>query len=226
MRYEIKGEPMPVVECFLERDESINCENGGMSWMSDNMEMSTTSGGLGSMFSKALTGESIFLNTYTARDREGMIAFASSFPGNILAIELLPGQELLCQKSAYLASTPGITLSIAFQKKLGAGLFGGEGFIMQRLSGSGLVFVELDGSIVTKELAEGERILVDTGYVAMMDGTCSMDIRTVRGLKNVMLGGEGAFHTEVTGPGRVFLQTMPCWRLAGQIRNFMPIQNH
>ncbi len=221
MNYEIKGTPLPVVECTLDAGESMVCEGGAMSWMSSNMKMETSGGGLGKMFSKAFSGESMFQNTYTAEGGTGTIAFASSFPGNIMAIELSPGRDLICQKSAYLASTPGIDISIHFQKKLGAGFFGGEGFIMQRLSGTGIVFVEIDGSVVEKELAPGEQIIIDTGYLAFMDSTCSMDIVTVKGIKNKFLGGEGLFNTVVTGPGKVSLQTMPASQVANVIGKYI-----
>lgn len=225
MKYEVKGAPLPVVECTLEAGESMICEGGAMSWMSSNMKMETSAGGIGKMFSKAFSGEKLFQNRYTAEGGPGSIAFASSFPGNIVAIEIQPGQEVICQKSAFLASTPGVELSIFFQKKLGAGFFGGEGFIMQRLSGQGLAFVEIDGSVVTKELAAGEQIIVDTGYLAMIDGTCSIDIQTVKGVKNVLLGGEGLFNTVVSGPGRVSLQTMPTYQVANAIRPYIPTSN-
>ena len=221
MQYQIKGTPLPVVECTLNPGESMVCEAGSMSWMSSNMQMETSGGGLGKMFSKALSGEKMFQNTYTAQGGPGYIAFASSFPGNIMAIEVGPGREIVCQKSAFLASTPGVQLSIFFNKKLGAGFFGGEGFIMQKLSGNGLVFLELDGSVVEKELAPGEQITIDTGYLAMMDATCSIDVVTVKGVKNVLLGGEGLFNTIVTGPGRVYLQTMPAAAVAGAIQPFI-----
>ncbi|MBR2732451.1 MAG: TIGR00266 family protein [Clostridia bacterium] len=217
MQYEIKGAPMPVVECVLEQGESIKCEGGSMSWMTANMKMQTNGGGIGKMFSKALSGEKLFQNTYTAEGGRGLIAFASTFPGNIIAVEIAPGKDLICQKSAYLASTTGVELSIFFHRKLGAGFFGGEGFIMQRLSGSGIAFLELDGSVETKMLQAGEQIIVDTGYLAMMDATCSMDIKSVGGVKNMLVGGEGLFNTVVTGPGKVVLQTMPASKLLGQI---------
>lgn len=225
MNYEIKGTPLPVVECNLDAGEQLICERGAMSWMSDNMKMETSGGGLGKMFSKALSGESMFQNTYTAEGGPGYISFASSFPGEILAIEIKPGQDVICQKSAFLAATPGVQLSIHFQKKLGSGFFGGEGFIMQKLSGEGVAFVEIDGSVVTKELAAGEKIVIDTGYLAMMDGTCSMNIEQVKGLKNKVLGGEGFFNTVVTGPGKVSLQTMPASQIAGSIAPFIPTGN-
>lgn len=222
MKYEIKGAPMPVVEVQLEAGESIKCENGAMSWMTPNMTMETSGGGLGKMFSKAFSGEKMFSNTYTATGGAGSIAFASSFQGNIVAVEVGPGKELVCQKSAYLASTAGVELSIFFQKKAGAGFFGGEGFIMQKVSGTGIVFLEIDGSTVTKTLAAGEQIIVDTGYLAIMDATCKIDIQTVKGVKNALLGGEGIFNTIVSGPGNVTLQTMPAYQVANSLRPFIP----
>ena len=225
MKYEIKGTPMPVVECTLQSGEKMVCEGGAMSWMSANMEMQTQGGGLGKMFSKAFSGENMFHNIYTARGGEGMIAFASSFPGNILAVDIRPGKNIICQKSAFLAATEDVEFSIFFRKKMGAGLFGGEGFIMQKISGYGTAFLEIDGSVVEKQLAPGESILVDTGYVAMMDETCTMDIESVHGVKNALLGGEGLFNTIVTGPGRVWLQTMPSSQVAAVIRRYIPVQS-
>lgn len=222
MRYEIKGSPLPVVECTLEAGESIICEGGSMSWMSANMQMETSGGGIGKMFSKAISGEKLFHNKYTAMGSSGIIAFASSFPGNILAVEIAPGKEIVCQKSAFLAATPGVDVSIFFQKKLGSGFFGGEGFIMQKISGQGIVFLEIDGYVETKELAPGEQIVIDTGYLAMMSATCSMDVQMVKGVKNVFLGGEGLFNTVVTGPGTISLQTMPAYQVANSIRPYIP----
>lgn len=221
MRYEIKGDNLPVVECYLEAGESVVCEGGAMSWMSPNMQMQTSGGGIGKMLSKAFSSEKMFHNVYVAQGGPGLIAFASSFPGNIIAVDIQPGQEVICQKSSFLAATPGVELSIHFQKRLGAGFFGGEGFIMQKLSGQGTAFVEIDGSIITKELAAGQQIVVDTGYLAMMDGTCSMDIVTVKGVKNALLGGEGFFNTVVTGPGRVSLQSMPACQVAGVVGQYI-----
>lgn len=217
MRYEIKGTPLPMVEVYLDTGEAINCENGAMSWMSPNMQMETKGGGLGKMFSKAFTGEAMFSNTYTAKGGPGMIAFTSSFPGNILAVEVAPGKEIICQKGAYLASTQGVQVSVFLQKKLSAGFFGGEGFIMQKCSGRGMVFLEIDGAVELKHLEAGQSIIIDTGYLAMMSNTCNMEIRTTGSAKNALLGGEGLFNTVVTGPGDVWLQTMPMSKLAGEI---------
>lgn len=222
MRYEIKGEPMPVVICSLAPGETLKCESGSMSWMSPNMQMQTSGGGIGKAFGRMFSGENIFQNLYTAQGGAGLIAFASSFPGSIRAVEITPDKPVIVQKRAFLASETSVEMSVFFQKKLGAGLFGGEGFIMQKLSGSGTAFVELDGSIIEYELQPGQQIVVDTGYVAMMDATCSMDIVTVKGVKNVLLGGEGLFNTIVTGPGRVLLQTMPAANFAAMIASMIP----
>ena len=222
MRYEIKGGMMPVVEIILEAGESINCEKGAMVWMSPNMQMQTSGGGVGKMFTRAISGESMFRNTYTAQGGPGLIAFGSSFVGNIMAVEIGPGKEIICQKSAYLASTPGINLEIAFQKKIAGGFFGGEGFIMQRITGQGIVFLEIDGSVVDYMLAPGQQMVIDTGYLAMMDATCKMDIQSVPGLKNKFLGGEGLFNTVVTGPGRIVVQTMPISAVANSLARFFP----
>ena len=226
MRYEIKGEPLPVVIVYLEAGESIKCEKGAMSWMTPNMKMETTSnGGIGKALGRMLAGESIFQNRYTAEGGEGMIAFASSFPGTILPVEITPDRPVIVQKSAFLAGVESVDISLFLQKKLGAGFFGGEGFIMQKLSGEGIVFVEIDGSTVEYDLAPGQQMIVDTGYLAMMDGTCSMDITAVKGAKNMFFGGEGAFNTVITGPGKIVLQTMPVNSVAGALIPFMPSGN-
>ena len=222
MRYEIKGGSFPVVICNLENGERMITERGSMAWMSPNMQMETHGGGLSRMFSRAFSGESMFQNTYTARDGSGMIAFGSSFPGEIKAIEIGPGQEMILQKSAFLASEAGVELSIHFSKKLGAGFFGGEGFIMQRLSGQGTAFAEIDGVLVEYELKPGQKIVVDTGNVAGFSPSVQMDIQTVPGAKNMLFGGEGIFNTVLTGPGRVWLQTMPICNVANAVRPYIP----
>ena len=184
--------------------------------MSPNMEMSTSGGGLGNMFSKVFSGESMFQNIYTARGA-GMIAFGSSFPGQIKAVTIAPGQDMILQKTAFLAAEPGVELSIHFNKKLGTGLFGGEGFIMQKLTGSGVAFAEIDGDLVEYELAAGQQMIVDTGNVAGFEETVSIDAQMVKGVKNIMFGGEGVFNTVLTGPGRIWLQTMPISNLAAAV---------
>ena len=220
MRYEIKGGSFPVVICELENGEKMITEKGAMAWMSPNMQMETTGGGLGRMFSKMFSGESMFQNVYTAKGA-GMIAFGSCFPGQIRAIEIAPGQEMILQKSAFLAAEASVELSIHFNQKLGAGLFGGEGFIMQRLSGRGTAFAEIDGAMVEYELAAGQQLVVDTGNVAGFTAGVQMEIRQVPGMKNKLLGGEGLFNTLLTGPGRVWLQTMPISSIAASIQPFI-----
>ena len=226
MRYSIKGEPTPVVICELENGEAMTTERGAMVWMSPNMDMQTSAGGsVGKVFGRLLSGESIFQNIYTARGGPGMIAFASSFPGVIRAVRITPDRPVVVQKSAFLAAEPGVELSVFFQNKVGAGFFGGEGFIMQKLSGNGMAFIEIDGHGEEYSLAPGQQIIVDTGNLAMMDATCSLDIRTVKGVKNMFFGGEGVFNTVVTGPGNVILQTMPINALAAAIAAVLPNKN-
>ena len=222
MQYEIKGDQLPVVVCTLNPGESMITERGAMSWMTSNMKMETQAGGVGKALGRMFSGESIFQNKYTAEGSQGLIAFASSFPGEIRAIQIAPGQNIIAQKSAFLAAEPGVELSIHFKKKLGAGFFGGEGFIMQKLSGQGTAFVEIDGSVVEYQLQAGQTMLLDTGYLAMMDETVSMDIEMVKGIKNIFLGGEGLFNTKVTGPGRVWIQTMPISAVASIIATRLP----
>ena len=222
MQYNIQGEPMPVVTLTLQNGERVITESGSMSWMSPNMQMETTSGGLGKAFGRMFSGENLFQNIYTAAGGPGMIAFASSFPGSIRAAQITPDRPVICQKSAFLACEEGVSLSVSFQKKLGAGFFGGEGFIMQKLSGSGIAFLEIDGSAMEYELGAGQQMIIDTGYLAMMDSSCTIDVVTVKGVKNVLVGGEGLFHTVVTGPGRIVLQSMPASAFAGTIRALIP----
>lgn len=216
---------MPVVVCEVENGETLICESGAMSWMSTNMVMETSGGGMGKMFGRMFSGENMFQNRYTARNGSGMIAFASSFPGSIKAVEITPSAPVICQKKAFLASTSGVELSVFFQKKLGSGFFGGEGFIMQKLSGSGTAFLEIDGSAIEYNLRSGEQMLIDTGYLAMMDATVSMEIQQVKGVKNMLFGGEGLFNTLVTGPGRVVVQTMPINNVAAMIAALIPSKN-
>lgn len=226
MNYTIEGGNLPVVICYLNAGEAMLTERGSMSWMSPNMKMETTSGGgFGKALSRMFAGEALFQNRYTAMGGNGLIAFASSFPGCIRAFQIAPGRDIVVQKSGFLASEESVDLSIFFQKKLGAGFFGGEGFIMQRLSGSGTAFVEFDGHVVEYELRPGQSMVVDTGYLAAMDATCSMEIQSVPGVKNALFGGEGLFNTVITGPGKIYLQTMPISNVAGAIRPFIPTGN-
>ena len=223
MKYQIVGDTLPAVICQLEPGEKMITEGGGMSWMSPNMLMETTSnGGIGSMIGRMFSGEKAFQNVYTAQGGEGMIAFASCFPGSIRAVQITPGNEMIFQKKSFLASEAGVTLSMHFRKKIGSGLFGGEGFIMQKVSGQGIVFAEFDGHVVEYNLQPGQQIIIDTGHLAAMDATCNMDVQAVPGMKNMLFGGEGIFNTVVTGPGRIWLQTMPISNVAGAIRPYIP----
>ena len=226
MKYEIKGDTLPVVICHLEAGERMITERGSMAWMSPNMKMETsTNGGFGKAFGRMFSGEAMFQNIYTAQGGNGLIAFASSFPGSIRAFEISRGNEMIFQKSAFLASEMGVELSVHLNKKVGAGLFGGEGFILQKISGNGVAFAEFDGHVIEYELQPGQQIVVDTGHLAAMTADCQIDIQSVPGMKNKLFGGEGFFNTVITGPGRVWLQTMPIANVAGAIRPFLPTGN-
>lgn len=226
MRYEIKGETLPVVICHLETGETMITESGAMSWMSPNMSMeTTTNGGFGKAFGRMFSGEALFQNRYTAKGGPGLIAFASSFPGSIKAFEIGPGREYIFQKKTFLAGESSVNLSVHFQKKIASGFFGGEGFILQRVSGRGIVFAEFDGHVVEYDLKPGQQIIVDSGYLAAMDATCQIDIQTVPGVKNALFGGEGFFNTVITGPGHIWLQTMPIYSVANAIRPYIPTGN-
>lgn len=224
IKYEIEGGHLPVVICYPEAGQSLCSESGAMSWMSPNMHMDTnTGGGLKKMFGRMFSGESLFINEYTAQSGTGMIAFASSFPGSIIPYQVEPGKGIIVQKRGFLAMEKGLDLSVYFQKRLGKGLFGGEGFIMQKITGSGLVFLEIDGHCKEYDLAAGESIIVDTGYLAAMSESCTMDIETVKGAKNIFLGGEGLFHTRITGPGKVYIQSMPIINTASRLTPYLNI---
>lgn len=215
METKINGEELPYVVCKLNKGESVVTENGGMSWMDDGIKMkTTTNGGIMKGLGRALAGESIFMNVYTAEKDDVEIAFASSFPGQILEFDLKEGETIIAQKRAFLCAEPTVDISMHFRKKLGAGFFGGEGFIMQKFQGTGKVFLELDGAIYKRELAAGEKLKVDNGYVAAMTSGVDLNIETVKGVKNIVFGGEGLFLTTLKGPGTVWIQSMPISKLA------------
>ncbi len=225
MKYSIEGEPMPVVICELEQGEEMVTEAGAMSWMSNNIEMSQEGGGIGKIFGRMLTGESMFLTHYSSKNAPGMIAFSACFPGVIKPIEITPGYEIIAQKNAFLASTNGVDLSIFFQKKFSSGLFGGEGFIMQKLSGNGMAFLELDGHVKEYILEAGQQMIIASGFLAAMEGTCTLDIQQIKGVKNVLFGGEGLFNTVVTGPGKIWIQTMSIPQTASRLMQYMPLNS-
>ena len=225
MHYSIEGGSLPVVVIQLEPGETILSESGGRTWMKGNVDTQTSAeGGLGKSIGRMFSGENLFMSRYTAKG-PAEIGFASSFPGQILAIELRAGQSIICQKSAFLCATSGVSLAIHFKKKIGAGLFGGEGFIMQKITGPGTVFLELDGYCKEYILGPGERLTCDTGVLAVMDETCTMDIVMVKGAKNILFGGEGLLDTVITGPGKVCLQTMTVPNLAGLIAPYIVTKN-
>lgn len=226
IKYEIEGGSLPVVICYPEAGQSLCTESGAMSWMSPNMRMDTnTGGGIKKVFSRMFSGESIFMNEYTAEGGAGMIAFASSFPGSIIPYQVSEGNGIIVQKRGFLAMEKGLDVSIYFQKKLGRGLFGGEGFIMQQIKGNGMVFLEIDGHCKEYDLQTGQSIIIDTGYLAAMSESCTMDIETVKGAKNIFLGGEGLFHTRITGPGKVYIQSMPLMNTAQALTPYLNINS-
>ncbi|MEL7601538.1 MAG: TIGR00266 family protein [Bacillota bacterium] len=222
MQYLIFGGNFPAVSFRLEQGESIYTQSGGMSWMTSGMQMETNMrGGLMKGLGRMLSGDSLFLANYTAMAPNQEITIASTFPGAILPIDVSQG-EIIAQKSAFLCAQPGVTLSMHVVKGIGAGLFGGEGFILQRLSGQGLAFLEIDGSVCEKTLAPGEVLIVDTGNIAAYEARVQYEVTMIKGFKNVLFGGEGLLNTRLTGPGKVWLQTMTMPGFAGRIVPFLP----
>lgn len=220
MNYRIEGGTLPVAICELSPGEALVSENGGRTWSKGDITLETKAGGIGKALGRMFSGESLFLSHYTANS-PAEIAFASSFPGSILVRELAPGESIICQKRAFLAGTSGINLEAYINANLKKGLFGGEGFIMQKITGPGVVFLEIDGYAKEFTLQPGEQIVCDTGVMAVMDATCTLDARLVKGLKNTLLGGEGFFDTIITGPGRVCLQSMSLSSFAGTLSPFI-----
>ena len=223
MQYKIVGQTVPALEITMSKGESMNCQSGGMTYQTEGISMNTTAkGGLGSSIGRMFSGESIFLNTYTAERDNAMVAFATTVPGNIIPVDLATTPAgLTMQKGAYLCSQPSVTTKIAFTKKFSAGLFGGEGFILQQATGTGMILLEVDGDPIVKELAAGEVIKVDTGNVCAFDSRVAYEIETVKGVKNIFLGGEGLFLTKLTGPGKVILQTQNIADFAGRISRYI-----
>ena len=222
IKYEIEGGNLPIVICYPEPYQTLCTEKGAMSWMSSNMEMTTNaSGGVGKAFGRLLSKESMFLNEYTPIGKRGMIAFASTFPGSIIPYHVTPGNGIIVQKGGFLAMEKGLDLSLHFQKKFGRGFLSGEGLIMQKITGDGMVFVEIDGHCKEYTLMEGETILIDTGYLAALTESCDLDVQSVKGVKNALFGGEGFFLTRVTGPGKVYLQSMPISNMADTLKPYI-----
>lgn len=224
MEYKVIGTTLQAVILELDPGETVYSQSGGMAWMSANITMRTSGrgGGLGGVLKRAVTGESLFLVEYTSQSGKGFVAFASDFPGKIVPINLGQGQQMITQKQAFLCAEKTVDLDIHFRRRLGAGLFGGEGFILQKLTGPGVAFVCLDGEIMEYTLGEGEVLKVDTGHVAMYEPTVSFDIEMVKGFTNIVFGGEGLFLATLRGPGRVWLQTMPTQNLAKAVLPYLP----
>lgn len=224
MRYKILGDTMPAVEVTFDAPgETIYTQSGGMAWMNEGIVMdSNMRGGLGKSLGRMLSGESLFMATYKAQRPGAMIAFASTVAGEIVPVDVGASAGLICQKGAFLCAEESVRLSIALSKKISAGFFGGEGFILQDISGSGMVFLEVDGNKVEKELVPGEVIKVDTGNVVAFEKSVKYEIETVKGLKNIFFGGEGLFLTKLTGPGKVILQTQNFNEFAGRILRMIP----
>jgi uncharacterized protein (TIGR00266 family) len=221
--YRIDGTTLQVVTIELEAGEVIYSESGGMSWMTGNVEMKTHSGGgLGKMFKRAVSGESLFITDFFVNSGQGTVAFASEFPGKIIPFQLKPGESIIVQKDAFMCAEKSVDMDMHFRKRLGTGFFGGEGFIMQRITGPGLAFIEVDGEVIEYDLQRGQHLKVDTGHLAAMEATVDFDVTMVKGFRNILLGGEGLFLASVQGPGKVWLQTMPMSKLAQKIAQFMP----
>jgi uncharacterized protein (TIGR00266 family) len=223
MQYKKSGTLMESVDIHLKQGESIYSESGGMAWMRGSFEMDTsTRGGLGAGLGRMLAGESLFLTTYTCQSQDGLITFTPEVPGKVVDLNLAGGQSLICQKDAFMCAEESVKIEMHFRKRLGAGLFGGEGFILQKITGPGIAFVEIPGEVRTVELGRGEIMKVDPGHIAMFEPTVDYDISAVKGLKNVLFAGEGLFLATLTGPGKVWLQTLPLSNLALKLSRYMP----
>jgi len=223
IHYQIIGTTLQAVVLTLQPGQVIYSEAGAMSWMDANVSMEATAGGgLGKMLGRLITGESLFVVDYAAAGGPGQVAFSNDFPGKVIPIQLTAGQSIIVQKDSFMCAEKAVQMEVHWQKRIGAGLFGGEGFLLQRLTGPGLFFAELDGEIVEKTLAPGQTLKVDPGHVAMFEPSVEFDIEMVRGIKTILFGGEGLFMARLRGPGRIWLQTMPMANLVGQIIRYLP----
>jgi uncharacterized protein (TIGR00266 family) len=226
MRYEIHGTTMQTLDVYLSQGETMFTEAGGLAWMKGNVDMQTnTKGGLMAGLGRKLAGESLFMTTYTGQDPgEVLVVFAPEAPGKILPIKLGEGQSMICQRDAFMCAQGSVDLKMHFRKKLGSGLFGGEGFILQRITGPGYAFLEIPGEVREYTLAAGETMKIDPGHIALFETTIDYDIQMVKGLTNIFFGGEGLFLATLRGPGRIWLQSMPLSNLAGKLAKYLPTQ--
>ncbi|MBS3753038.1 MAG: TIGR00266 family protein [Anaerolineales bacterium] len=223
MEYKITGSVMESVDIHLKKGEAIYTESGGMAWMRGAIDMDTTTrGGVMSGLGRMLSGESLFLTTYTCESNDGLITFTPEAPGKILDMKLNAGQSLICQKDAFMCAEDDVELEMHFRKKLGAGFFGGEGFILQKITGPGVAFIEVPGEVREYTLSAGEIIKVDPGHIAMFEPTVDYDIDRVKGVRNVLFGGEGLFLATLKGPGKIWLQSLPLSNLAAKLSRYMP----
>jgi len=212
-----------MLEVQLTRGESVYTESGGMSWMSEGINMSTnTHGGLMAGLGRALAGESLLMVNYACEGNAGSVVFTPEAPGRILDMPLTANQSLICQKDTFLCAEQSVQIEMHFNKRLGAGMFGGEGFILQKITGPGVVFLAIPGDVYERTLARGERLLIDPGHIAMFEPSVNYEINMVKGIKNVLFAGEGLFLATLTGPGRVWLETMPLTNLAAKIQRYLP----
>ncbi len=215
---------MQTVHILLSPGESVYCQTHAMAWMSDDVTMNThTGGGFFAGIKRSMTGGSFFITSYTAAGRgESKVVFASRFPGHVMPVSLAAGQSVLCRKETFLVAQSSVTFELAFQQRFGAGLLGGDGFILQKLTGPGTVWLDLSGEVCTEELAPGQKLLVHAGHVGIFEPSVQFSIQRVGGVKNMLFGGEGLFLASLIGPGKVYLQSMPIMNLAEAISPYLP----
>jgi uncharacterized protein (TIGR00266 family) len=226
MEYKINGSTMETLDIHLKKGESVYTESGGMAWMRGQIQMDTnTKGGMMAGLGRMIAGESLFMTTYTCQSREGTVTFAPEITGKILDMQLASGQSLICQKDAFMCAEDSVKLEIHFKKRLGAGMFGGEGFILQKITGPGMAFLEIPGEVREYQLGAGEVIQVDPGHIAMFEPTVDYDISRVKGFTNIFFSGEGLFLAKLTGPGKIWLQSLPLTNLAAKLSRYMPSQS-
>ena len=227
MQSRIQGTILPVLDVQLEPNESVFSESGELSWMTSNIQMTTHTemgggGGLFGVLKRVAGGGSLFMTEYRAMGSTGTVSFATKVPGHIVPMEIGPGQEIMVHRHGFLCATPQVTIGVGFQQSLGAGIFGGSGFMLQKVAGVGTAWIELSGELVQKTLAPGETLLVHPGHVGAFQASVSFQITTVPGIKNMIFGGDGLFLAALTGPGTIWLQTLPISRLAHQIAEYLP----
>ena len=227
MQTRILGTTMPVLEVELEPNESVFSESGELSWMTASIQMTTHTqmgggGGVFGVFKRAVAGASIFMTEYRAMQAQGVVSFATKVPGHIVPVQVAPGMEYLVHRHGFLCATPQVTVTLGFQQSLGAGIFGGSGFLLQRLAGAGTAWLELSGELVQRTLAPGEMLMVHPGHVGAFQTSVNFQITMVRGIRNMLFGADSLFLAQLTGPGTIWLQTLPISRLAQQINEYLP----